>query len=358
MALEFIWQLPTSGDGRYGNADKRRRGERLLGTHPYSEGVTDPRGRRFNHFDYLHQVARAADLAGFDGVRIPDDPSGDDSWIVAGYLVRGTRNVKVIAEFEASWGSAVYAAKNSASFQRSSGGRFGWQIKTIENDRQRRARGDFLSDQEQQKRIEEFVTVARGVLTESRYDFEGRYFEVKDGGFQGALGSQRVPPVYLSGGSGGDFRLSAKVADVHILDAAPVAVVAHEIGILRDLARKNGRRLEFGIRLDVVARETNAEARFDAERYHLQQPPVASSTVSQDLWIGLTRETTGANATLVGSYDLVARHLNSYVVAGVSSLFLSSVPHLEEAYRLGEHVLPRVRSQISPPKRSGLGAVA
>ena len=115
MSIEFIWQLPTSGDGRHGDAEKRRRGERSSAEHPYSPGVTDPRGHSFNYFDHLHQVARAADLAGFDGLRIPEDPSGDEPWIVAGYVARGTRHLKLLTEFEASRGSSVYAAKNAVS---------------------------------------------------------------------------------------------------------------------------------------------------------------------------------------------------------------------------------------------------
>ena len=58
MSIEFIWQLPTSGDARLGDARKTRRAERNAGDRaPFTDGVTDPRGTRFNYFDYLHQVA-------------------------------------------------------------------------------------------------------------------------------------------------------------------------------------------------------------------------------------------------------------------------------------------------------------
>ncbi len=89
MTIEFIWQLPTSGDGRYGDAGQTRRGERTASSRPpFTEGVSDPRGDRFNFLDHLHQIARAADLAGFDGIQIQNDLEGDESWIVAGYLAR------------------------------------------------------------------------------------------------------------------------------------------------------------------------------------------------------------------------------------------------------------------------------
>jgi len=361
MSIEFIWQLPTNGDGRYGNAEKQRRGERVSAAHPYSPGVTDPRQQRFNYFDHLHQVARAADLAGFDGLRIPEDPSGDEPWIVAGYVARGTRHLKLLTEFEASRGSSVYAAKNSVSYQRFTGGRFAWQIKSGGDEKQRRAQGDFVVDGDRLARVEEFLTVARGVLTQSPYSFKGRFFEVKDGGFQGALGNQKVPPVYLSGNAPEDYRLSARAADVHVFDAAKAAVLESEVALLRDLAKQEGRQLGFGLRLDVLARETAEEAIFDAERYW-QQPGGrnlgGAPSVDELLWTGLTKDSTGAAATLVGSYEQVVQALVAYFAAGIDSFLLSAIPHFEEAYRLGEHVLPLVRSQVSPQQRRALSGLA
>lgn len=354
MTIEFIWQLPTSGDGRYGNAEKQRRGERASAEHPYSPGVSDPRGTKFNYFDHLHQIARAADLAGFDGIRIPEHPEGDEPWIVAGYVARGTRHLKLITEFNASRGSSVYAAKNAVSYQRFTGGRFAWQISASGDSRQRQALGDFASDADLLPRIEEFVTVARGVLTQAPYSFKGQYFEVLNGGFQGALGNQKTPPVYLSGNSDEAYRLSAKVADVHIFDAAPPGPVGEEIAKLADLATQQGRSISFGLRIDVVARETEREAIFEARRFWDQSGAKRGGgdpLISQNLWAGLSSDSTGATATLVGSYEQVAQALVEYANAGIGSFLLSGVPHFEEAYRIGERVLPAVRTQISPQHR-------
>ena len=54
MSIEFIWQLPTGGDARYGTGKPERRGERVSQSRYFSDGVTDPRGSRFNYLDYLH----------------------------------------------------------------------------------------------------------------------------------------------------------------------------------------------------------------------------------------------------------------------------------------------------------------
>lgn len=354
MTTEFLWQLPTSGDGRYGNSKKERRGERSSSKHPYSEGVTDPRGLNFNYFEYLHQVARAADLAGFDGIRIPEDINGDEPWIVAGYVARGNRNLKLLTEFDASRGSSVYAAKNTVSYQRFTDARFAWQISSGGDVQHRRALGDFVADNEVNPRIEEFVTVARGVLTQSPYSFKGKYFEVLNGGFQGALANHKVPPIYLSGSSDDALTLSAKTADIHVFDAASVGDIKQKVKHLTLLATQHGRELGLGLRIDIVARETEQEAIFDARRFWQQSDKKSGNYddfFKDSLWTNLSTDTTGAKATLVGSYEQVTQALVDYSAAGITSFLLSSVPHFEEAYRLGEYVLPAVRSQIENNQR-------
>lgn len=64
--------------------------------------------------------------------------------------------------------------------------------------------------------------------------------------------------------------------------------------------------------------------------------------VAPNLWagVGLVRE--GAGTAVVGSHDEVAARLREYVDAGFTELILSGWPHVEEAYRVGEHVLPRL----------------
>jgi alkanesulfonate monooxygenase len=239
MSTEFIWQLPARGDGHYGDAAVRRRGERSSNEPaPLSSGVSDPRGERFNYFDHLHQIARAAELSGFDGVHIQHDPSGDESWIIAGYLVRGTRRLKLVTEFEASWGSSVYAAKNAASFQRYSAGRFAWHLQAGAASSQRRKNADPVADEGVLPRIGEFLQVARGVLTRAPFSFKGRFFEVQNGGFKDGLDHQPVPQVYWSGTSQAAQELSAEHADVHVLSPAPLVeltLLCHLTSAVRDL---------------------------------------------------------------------------------------------------------------------------
>lgn len=352
MSLEVHWQLPACDDARYGDARPRRRGERDSAASPFQPGVSDPRGARFNFFDYVHQVARAVELSGFDGAHIPHDPLGDEAWIIAAYVARGTRKIELVTSFEASWGSSVYAAKNAASFQRFTGGRLAWHILAGPSAAERRIGADPVSDDDLLPRLREFLQVARGVLTQAPFSFKGRFFEVLDGGFKDVLAHQRVPTIYLAGDSTEARELSAEQADVHVFSPAPAAELRAAIAELRRQAQARGRTLRFGLRVDVLARDTDREAFRDADRIGAQLTGAAGALDEHDLWEGPTTSATGAAASLVGSYDAITKRLADYADAGVDVFLLGALPRLEEAYRFGAHVLPRLRARVAPRKTS------
>jgi alkanesulfonate monooxygenase len=47
---------------------------------------------------------------------------------------------------------------------------------------------------------------------------------------------------------------------------------------------------------------------------------------------------------LVGGYDALAEQIRGYVELGIDRFVLSANPALEEAYRVGEKLLPRLRA--------------
>ncbi|WP_267879233.1 LLM class flavin-dependent oxidoreductase [Methylobacillus glycogenes] len=121
--------------------------------------------------------------------------------------------------------------------------------------------------------------------------------------------------------------------------------VQQAVAQLKTLAEQAGRPLQIGLRIDVLARETEEEAIFDARR-HAEQTQHQPSLSQAGLWRGLTTSSTGAAGVLVGSFAQVQQQLADYAAAGVSQFILGAVPSLEEAYRVGENVLPALRAQL------------
>jgi alkanesulfonate monooxygenase len=65
--------------------------------------------------------------------------------------------------------------------------------------------------------------------------------------------------------------------------------------------------------------------------------------VSPNLWAGVGLVRGGAGTALVGSHAEVADRIQEYHDLGIDEFILSGYPHLEEAYRVGEGVLPELR---------------
>ena len=70
--------------------------------------------------------------------------------------------------------------------------------------------------------------------------------------------------------------------------------------------------------------------------------------VSPNLWAGVGLVRGGAGTALVGSHEEVADRIAEYHELGIDEFILSGYPHLEEAYQVGEGVMPVLR-------RRGLG---
>jgi alkanesulfonate monooxygenase len=62
--------------------------------------------------------------------------------------------------------------------------------------------------------------------------------------------------------------------------------------------------------------------------------------VYPNVWAGVGLLRGGAGTALVGSHQEVADRIKEYAGLGIQEFILSGFPHLEEAYQVGEGVLP------------------
>ncbi|MEU6562938.1 LLM class flavin-dependent oxidoreductase [Nocardia nova] len=359
---EYLWRLPSRGDGRRARPELRHRGgfgdpaptpaAARAASRPADREPTDVRPGRFGPFDDLHQVIDAAELSGFDGVLAPYDPLGEESWIVAGGALRATRHSRVVVEFQPAFGTPVYAAKISATLQRLSAGRLGWRL-TIDTDAEdARSRGDRVPGDLRYTRAAEFLTVARGVWNAdpvpaagfrgTGFDFAGEHYDVIDGGFRGVLSGLPFPEVQLSGTSPAALDLSARHGDVHLFTETPDGP-AESLAALRARTAETGRTVRAGLELPIVARETEEEAWARVERQWREirpgGPDARSLGLGDGRWGGFDVLGYPQSIGLVGSYEQVARQLQVYDAGGFDTFVLIGHPHIEEIHRAGEHLL-------------------
>lgn len=311
MTIQTYWQLDPAAEASRSEPGDRPRWQPV---------IRDIRTRAINRYDHYGQIARAAAITGFDGLFIRHRDAHDDSQIIAAVVARTVPRLHLVPELPASVGSAVYAAKQAASFQRLAHGRLGWAIAPDADAKARARAGDHVADDDLPARTEEFLTVARGVHGTRPFSFKGRFFEVEGGGFEEPLSRAAFPKIFLRGESDEAGALSARQGDVHLLDAAPVDTLRHTIEALDRQALAVGRSVEFGLTASLTVRESDEEAQ------------------------------KAGPADIVGSYDNVAARLTTLAAIGIRHFVLSASPSLEEAYRVGQFVLPRFRAATAPAR--------
>jgi len=318
MAFEFHWHLATS---RQAN---RNRGEWAPDERHWAPlRDADSRNRQFNIYDYLAQVARAAEFTGFDGIVIPDDPHGEEPWILASALIRETRHVKLIATTEPGSASAVYRTKMASSAQRFSAGRLIFGI-DLERDEKTRAReGDFLPQDAAAARAEEFLALGKGIWGEGPFDFEGEFFVVEQGGLAGLVTNAAYPGLWVRGGGEAGRKLAAEQDGTLVLQPQPIGQITGAVARLR--AEGSGR---------IVA-----------------ELPVLARALEADVAAELAR---GAPAphTLTGTYDNVAGQIAALAEAGLDGVILSAPDQIHEVHIAGEQIVSRVRRHLDAAARA------
>lgn len=358
------WFLPTYGDSR----------AIMAGGHG-----TDPHvGERKADLHYLTQLALAAEANGFESVLTPTGQWCEDAWLTTAALIGRTTRLKFLVALRPGLVSPTIIAQQAQAFQDLSNNRLLVNVVVGGEDHEQRAFGDHLNKQQRYERADEVLTITNHLLTKpDPIDFNGQYVTVE--GAQLKSRPQTAPPIFFGGSSKPGIDVAAKHANVYLTWGEPPQKVSEKITRVQAQADQEGRELDYGIRLHVIARETSEEAWAVAERLladlnpdtveriqaglgrsqsegqrrmtelHDQGGNFTSSTTARDLeiapnlWTGVGLVRGGAGTALVGSYDEVAARIAEYRRIGLEHFILSGYPHLEEAYHVGEGVVPALQ---------------
>ncbi len=354
--LEFGWYLPTSGDTTcYGDP---------AAFIPPSAGMFD-------------RVILAAEAAGFEYFLVPVAAACWEAWIASAMAVAKTRRIRALVAARPGYVSPVQLAKMGATFDRLSGGRFAVNLIAGQSEIEARAEGMTFGKDDRYALMDEDVTIMKALWSQPNgVDFDGRFHQLK--GARVAPQPERMPRFYLGGGSREAWEISAKHADVHLFWGDTPARIRENMAVIRGMAARHGRQIDFGMRLQILCRETEREA-WDAAhelvrdvtegqaryiRTHFAES-VANQRVRElarehgaligpHLWTGLTQARPGAGIVVVGDPRQCAETLQEFIDLGCRSFCLSGYLHDEEATRFARWVRPLLMER-NPGLMSGPG---
>jgi alkanesulfonate monooxygenase len=325
--LALGWYCPSEGDGRW------------LGT---------ARPERPPAIAYLAEVARAAEDAGAAEILVPTGTVNDsyapeapfaESWTTASALAPLTRSIRLLVAVNPAALRPELAAHQAETLWTMAPGRVA-------------------------------INLVAGGGPEAGYGaaplgHAARYARL--GELADALRARFPGPLYLGGASDDALALAARAADTYLVWGEPPEAIAGRAAALRELA---GRRIRVGLRIHLIARPTDDEARaaaaellsraevagaraaeyaaFDSvgQRRMNGLPADENGWVAPGLWAGIRAVRGGAGTALVGSYERVARLLSDYRDAGVDLVIGSGYPHREEVGRVAAEVWPRLAARV------------
>ncbi|MBY5531894.1 FMNH2-dependent alkanesulfonate monooxygenase [Rhizobium leguminosarum] len=348
--INFLWFIPTSGDGTYlGSADLNRAPE----------------------IGYLTQIAQAVDRLGYSGVLLPTGVACEESFVTAAALAAKTEKLQFLVAIRPGTASPAYYARLATTLDRISNGRLLLNIVVGGSPAELAGDGIHLEHDERYAHAEEFFTVFEELLEKGTASFDGKYIKATNArlGFPSVQNPR--PPLYFGGSSDAGIDFSVGRVDKYLTWGEPPAQVAEKITKVRKAAGERGREVSFGIRLHFIVRETDEEAWEAAERLirHLDEDTIREAQerfvhesdsvgqkrmaalhggrrdkleVSPNLWAGVGLVRAGAGTALVGSPKTVAARLREYQEIGIDTVIGSGYPHLEEAYRVAELLFPEL----------------
>lgn len=349
--MQIFWFIPTHGDSRY------------LGT---SKGA-----RPVDH-SYMKQIAMTVEHLGYAGVLIPTGRSCEDPWISAASLIDATHRLKFLVALRPGVTTPALAARMAATFDRLSAGRILLNLVTGGDEKELQGDGVYEDHATRYQTATEYLTIWREILTRSHqgdaFSFHGQRLKVDDAKLLYPPLQTPYPPLWFGGSSEDAIELATSQVDTYLTWGEPPAAVAEKIAQVRSKAAAKGRKLNFGIRLHVIVRETKKEAWQAAEdliRYvedhtiaaaqakfksmdsvgqrrmqQLHQGDRSRLEVSPNLWAGVGLVRGGAGTALVGDPETVAARIQEYADLGIETFIFSGYPHLEESIRFAELVFP------------------
>ncbi len=355
--LRFGWYIPTHGDGTT---------------------FGDPATEIPPSMEMFMRVAEAVEAAGFEYALVPVATGCYEAWVSTAMISARTTKLKMLVAARPGLIAPTVMAKMVATFDQLSGGRIYVNLIAGGGRDEMAADGIFVGHDERYELMDETVTLMKAAWTsEAALDWEGKHYRVENAIVRPRPLQQPYPPFYIGGISPAAIDVGAKHADVFLFWGNTPTQIAADMDTVRLQAAIYGRAdlMQYGMRFQVLVRETEEQARRDAEgliaaaseraragRLHGmgqesaadgRMREFAESTAENNYWIsrhlyaGLTTVRHGAGVMVVGNPEQVAATLEEYIAIGCSEFCLSGYPHDAEAERFGRMVLPYFRGRMA-----------
>ncbi|HID68497.1 MAG TPA: LLM class flavin-dependent oxidoreductase [Roseibacterium sp.] len=331
-----------------------------------------PDGRLRSSWDNCSRIVQEAEKQGFRNILCPSSYQvGQDTLSFVAACAPITSKINLLAAVRCGEMQPIMLARTIATLDHMLEGRL--TVNIISSD----FPGEKADSGYRYQRSREVVEILKQAWTMDEINYSGQVYD-----FQG-LTTDPVQPyqtggplLYFGGYSPAALELCGQHCDIYLMWPEPREALAQRMKDVHAVAERYGRTLDYGLRVHVIVRDTEAEARDYAEHLTsklddeygrmIRERALDSGSlgvshqakareladrfgyVEPHLWTGIGRARSGCGAALVGSADQVLTQIEEYRKMGIRAFIFSGYPHMNECQHFGRLVMPELKTCSLP----------
>ncbi|MFL4468773.1 LLM class flavin-dependent oxidoreductase [Tateyamaria armeniaca] len=331
-----------------------------------------PDGDLRSSWAHCSNIVREAEAQGFRNILCPSSYQvGQDTLSFVAGCAPITEKINLLAAVRCGEVQPIMLARTIATLDHMLEGRL--TVNIISSD----FPGEKADSDYRYQRSREVVEILKQAWTRDEINYEGEVYNFK------GLTTDPVRPyqtggplLYFGGYSPSALELCGQHCDVYLMWPEPQENLAGRMRDVNAVAEKYDRTLDYGLRVHMIVRDTEQEAReyadyivskLDDEYGQLIRERGLDSGslgvahqakareladkfgyVEPGLWTGVGRARSGCGAALVGSTDQVLSKIEEYQKMGIRAFIFSGYPHIDEAKHFGSRVMPHLKTCSLP----------
>lgn len=331
-----------------------------------------PDGTLRSSWGHCSDIVKKAEAQGFRNILCPSSYQvGQDTLSFVAGCAPITEKINLLAAVRCGEMQPIMLARTIATLDHMLEGRL--TVNIISSD----FPGEKADSAFRYQRSREVVEILKQAWTQDEINYQGQVYTFSGLTTDPAKPYQTGGPLlYFGGYSPAALELCGQHCDVYLMWPEPKEQIAERMRAVNAVAERYERSLDYGLRVHVIVRDTEQEAREYAQHLvskleddagHAIRERALDSTslgvahqaknrdladmegfVEPHLWTGVGRARSGCGAAIVGSTDQVLSELEAYQKMGIRAFILSGYPHMEECEHFGTRVMPQLNTCSLP----------
>ena len=331
-----------------------------------------PDGKLRSNWEHCSKIVQNAEKQGFRNILCPSSYQvGQDTLSFVAGCSPITDSINFLAAVRCGEMQPIMLARTIATLDHMLKGRL--TINIISSD--------FPGQKEESgfryQRSREVVEILKQAWNQEKINFHGEIYNFEDLTTDPAKPFQIGGPLlYFGGYSPPALELCGEHCDVYLMWPEKIEQLKQRMISVNEVAERYNRKLDYGLRVHVIVRDSEAEAQEYADYIvskldddygrQIRERALDSTSlgvshqsknieisdeygyIEPNLWTGIGRARSGCGAAIVGSADQILSKIEGYKKLGIKSFIFSGYPHLEESDYFGEKIIPQLKTCSLP----------